>query len=68
MYSIILRDATDATKWSYHVDDNAAIWTGSKAEAQAEVQKLLLTTTLNRIKVVHNATLTAAFTIDDVSE
>lgn len=68
MYSILIRDNTDATKWTYHLDSDEAIWNGSKTEAQVEVQKLLLTVTLNRIKVVHNTALTAAFTIDDVSE
>lgn len=66
MYSILIRNELDATKWSYALDDNEAVWEGSKAEAQAKVQALLVTVVLSRIKVVHNTTLTAAFTIDDV--
>lgn len=67
MYSILIRDEKDATKWSYALDENEAVWEGTKEEAQAKVQTLLVTITLNRIKVVHNTTLTAAFTIDDVA-
>jgi hypothetical protein len=66
MYSILIRNEADATKWTYMLDENEAVWEGSKADAQAKVQALLATITLNRIKVVHNTTLTAAFTIDDV--
>lgn len=67
MYSILIRDETDATKWSYALDDNEAVWEGTKEEAQAKVQSLLATVVLTRIKVVHNTTLTAAFVIDDVA-
>lgn len=66
MYSILLRDEKDAMKWSYALDENEAVWEGTKAEAQSKVQSLLATVVLSRIKVVHNTTLTAAFTIDDV--
>ena len=57
MYSILIRDASNASKWSFHLDDDEAVWEGSLAEAQEEVTKLLATTTTNKIKVVHNTTI-----------
>lgn len=67
MYSILIRDATDATKWSYALDENEAVWEGDTEAAKAKVQSLLATVVLSRIKVVHNTTLTAAFAIIDVA-
>lgn len=66
MYSILIRDEKDAAKWSYYLDANEAVWEGSKADAQTEVAKLLATVLIGRIKVVHNTTLTGAFTVTDV--
>lgn len=65
MYSILIRDEKDATKWSYLLEDEQ-VWTGTKEEAQTKVQGLLATTLLSRIKVVHNTTLVAGFTVTDV--
>lgn len=67
MYSILIRDEKDATKWSYLLEDEQ-VWTGTKEEAQTKVQSLLTTTLLSRIKVVHNTTLVAGFTVTDVGE
>ena len=66
MYSILIRDAKDASKWSYYLDENEAVWEGSKEDAQAEITKILATITLGRIKVVHNTTLSGSFTVADV--
>lgn len=66
MYSILIRDAKDASKWSYYLDENEAVWEGSKADAQTEITKILATITLGRIKVVHNTTLSGSFTVADV--
>lgn len=66
MYSILIRDAKDASKWSFYLDENEAVWEGSKADAQAEITKILATITLGRIKVVHNTTLSGSFTVADV--
>lgn len=69
MYSILIRDASDASKWSYHLDDDNAVWEGSLDEAKAEVTKLLATTTTNKIKVVHNTTIDySGVVIADVTE
>lgn len=57
MYSILIRDSSNASKWSFHLDDDEAVWEGTLAEAKAEVQKLLATLTTNKIKVVHNTTI-----------
>lgn len=67
MYSILIRDERDASKWSYALDENEAVWEGTNEEAKSKVQSLLATIVLSRIKVVHNTTLTAAFTITDVA-
>lgn len=67
MYSILIRDEKDASKWSYALDENEAVWEGTNEEARSKVQALLATIVLSRIKVVHNTTLTAAFTITDVA-
>lgn len=67
MYSILIRDEKEASKWSYALDENEAVWEGTNEEARAKVQALLATIVLSRIKVVHNTTLTAAFTITDVA-
>ena len=66
MYSILIRDAKDASKWSFYLDENEAVWEGSKEDAQAEITKILATITLGRIKVVHNTTLSGSFTVADV--
>lgn len=66
MYSILIRDAKDASKWSFYLDANEAVWEGSKEDAQAEITKILATITLGRIKVVHNTTLSGSFTVADV--
>lgn len=66
MYSILIRDAKDASKWSFYLDENEAVWEGSKEDAQAEITKMLATITLGRIKVVHNTTLSGSFTVADV--
>lgn len=69
MYSILIRDASDASKWSYHLDDDNAVWEGSLDETKAEVTKLLATTTTNKIKVVHNTTIDySGVVIADVTE
>lgn len=65
MYSILIRNETDATKWSYLLEDEQ-VWTGTKEEVQTKVQGLLSTILLSRIKVVHNTTLVAGFTVTDV--
>lgn len=57
MYSIMIRDAKEASKWSFYLDEDEAVWEGSLAEVKAEVTKLLATTTTGRIKVVHNTTI-----------
>ena len=67
MYSILIRDENDATKWSYALDENEAVWEGDNDAAKAKVQSWLATVVLSRIKVVHNTTLTAAFVITDVA-
>ena len=67
MYSILIRDEKDPSKFSYYLDENEAVWEGSKEDAQAEVTKILATITLSRIKVVHNTTLTGSFTVTDVA-
>lgn len=67
MYSILIYDGTAKT-WSFHKDADEAVYVGTLAETQDEVKKLLNTVTLNKIKVVHNTTLTANFTIADVTE
>lgn len=69
MYSILIRDASNASKWSFHLDDDEAVWEGTLAEAKSEVQKLLATVTTNKIKVVHNTTIDySGVTITDVAE
>lgn len=67
MYSILIRDNADASKWSFHLDEDEAVWTGTQDEAKEEVGKLLATVTIGKIKVVHNTTLTAGITIADVT-
>jgi hypothetical protein len=66
MYSILIRDEKEPSKWTFYLDENEAVWEGSKADAQAEITKILATVTLGRIKVVHNTTLTGTFTVTDV--
>lgn len=56
MYSILIRDLTNASVWTYY-SENEVRFTGTKEEAEAKVKTLLNTVTLNRIKVVHNTTL-----------
>ena len=67
MYSILIRDDKDPSKFTYYLDENEAVWEGSKEDAQTEVTKILATVTLGRIKVVHNTTLTGSFTVTDVA-
>lgn len=67
MYSILIRDSSNATLWSYYVEDEQVV-TGTKTEIEDKVKSLLTTITLNRIKVVHNTTLAGTFTITDVTE
>lgn len=66
MYSILIRDEKEPSKWTYYLDENEAVWEGSKADAQTEITKILATVTLGRLKVVHNTTLTGSFTVTDV--
>lgn len=67
MYSILIRGT--GANWAYHLDDNEAVWTGTLAEAKAEVTSLLATTTTNNIKVVHNTTIDfSGVAITDVTE
>lgn len=66
MYSILIRDEKEPSKWTFYLDENEAVWEGSKADAQTEITKILATVTLGRIKVVHNTTLTGSFTVTDV--
>lgn len=66
MYSILIRDEKDPSKFTYYLDENEAVWEGSKEDAQTEVTKILATVTLGRIKVVHNTTLNGSFTVVDV--
>lgn len=66
MYSILIRDEKEPSKFSYYLDENEAVWEGSKTDAQTEITKILETVTLGRIKVVHNTTLTGSFTVTDV--
>ena len=37
MYSILIRDEKDATKWSYALDENEAIWEGDNDAAKAKL-------------------------------
>ena len=37
MYSILIRDAQDATKWSYALDENEAVWEGDSDAAKANL-------------------------------
>lgn len=53
-YSILIRDSGNPAKWTYHLDADEAVWTGSLEDAREEVTKLLATITTNKIKVVHN--------------
>lgn len=69
MYSILIRDSSNAAKWSFHLDEDEAVWEGSLEEAKAEVTKLLATITTNKIKVVHNTTIDySGVVIADVTE
>ena len=66
MYSILILNSSGS--YDYVLDDDSAVWTGTLAEAKTKVGKLLNTTTINKIKVVHNTTLTADIGIVDVTE
>lgn len=69
MYSILIRDEVDATKWRYQLDEDEAVWTGSLDEAKEEVIKLLAVVVKGRIKVVHNTNIDfTGITIKDVEE
>lgn len=66
MYSILIFDPVTKT-YSYHKDADDAIFVGTAEETQNELKKLLSKVTLNLLKVVHNTTVTAEFTITDVT-
>ena len=42
MYSILIRDDVDATKWTYYLDADEAVWQGTKEEAESEINKILV--------------------------
>lgn len=67
MYSILIRDSSNATMYSFYVEDEV-VFKGTKTEVEAKVKSLLNTITLGRIKVVHNTTLEGTFTVTDVTE
>lgn len=66
MYSILILNSSGS--YDYVLDDDSAVWTGTKAEAQTKVGKLLATTLITKIKVVHNVTITETITLADVED
>lgn len=67
MYSILIR--TKGADWHYHLDDDEAVWEGTKTEAQAEVVSLLATLTTTDVKVVHNCKIDfSGVTVSDITE
>lgn len=64
MYSILIK--VSDTTYQYATNPNGANWAGDVDAAKAKVLELLETYPITRIKVVHNADLTANLSIADV--
>ena len=64
MYSILIKNSDKC--WFYNTNDDGSVFKGDSTATKARVQELMATYPLGKIAVVHNVTLTADFTIEDV--
>ena len=65
MYSVLIKNGEKS--YVYCTNSDGTIFAGDAEAAKSKVEELLATNPLGKIVVVHNVTLTADFTIEDVA-
>lgn len=65
MYSILIK--TGEKSYSYYANADGSIFKGDTETTKEKVKELLGTYPLGKLEVVHNVTLTAEFTLEDVA-
>lgn len=65
MYSILIRNGEKS--YIYATNTDGSVFAGDSDAAKARVSELLETYPAGKLVVVHNVTLTADFTLEDVS-
>lgn len=65
MYSILIKNGDKS--WVYAVNEDGAQFRGDSAAAKARLTELAETYPLGKLAVVHNVTLSADFTLEDVA-
>ncbi len=64
MYSILIKNGEKS--YVYYTNQDGSVFAGDSEAVKTKVAELLETYPLGKIAVVHNVTLTADFTIEDV--
>ena len=64
MYSILIKNGEKS--YVYYTNPDGSVFAGDSEAVKTKVAELLETYPLGKIAVVHNVTLTADFTIEDV--
>ena len=65
MYSILIKNGEKS--YIYCTNTDGTVFAGDSEAAKTKVQELLETYPLGKIVVVHNVTMTADFTLEDVA-
>lgn len=64
MYSILIKNSEK--NYSYHTNTDGTIFAGDSETVKAKLVELLNSYPFGKLVVVHNVTLTADFTLEDV--